>query len=149
MNPETPPPADRGEQEPPRREPPFGPEAQASVERSLAALKDPDDALRVLSLVNEHGAAFAAYLLLPDTNVAAKDIGDSFYDHYAATWERFDQFRNDVLGGLGWIQALRKFMDEQGLPEDHLTWNHDVIDQRIVETYDIVHLDGWWHIFHR
>lgn len=149
MTPETPPSADRGGERPPRREPRFGPEARASVERSLALLKDPNDALRILSLVNEHGAGFAAYLLLPDTNVAAASIGDSFYDHYAATWERFDQFRDDVLDGLGWIQALRKFMDEQGLPEDHLTWNHDVIDQRIVETYDIVHLDGWWHVFHK
>ncbi|GAB3156109.1 hypothetical protein GCM10027058_29650 [Microbacterium neimengense] len=149
MTPETPPPADRGEAQPPSREPPFGPEAQTSVERSLALLKDPDDALRILSLVKENGAAFAAYLLLPDTNVAAATIEDSFYDTYAATWERFDQLRHDVLDGLGWLQALRKFMDEQGLPEDHLTWNHDVIDQRIVETYDIVHLDGWWHVFHK
>jgi hypothetical protein len=149
MTPETPPPTDRGEVQPPRREPLFGPEAQASVERSLALLQDPDGALRILSLVKENGAVFAAYLMLPDTNVAAANIADSFYDTYAVSWERLDQFRNSVLERLGWLDALRGFMDEQGIPEDHLSWNHDVIDQRIVAAHDIVHLDGWWHVFHK
>lgn len=58
MTPETPPPSERDPRpEPwrPRSDPPFGPEAAASVERSLAQIRDPDDALRILSGVEQNG----------------------------------------------------------------------------------------------
>lgn len=53
------------------------------------------------------------------------------------------------LIGLGWLQALEKVMSEQGIPDDHLTWNHAAIDKQILDTYDVVHLDGWWHVFNK
>lgn len=148
MSPELPSPADR-EPSGPDDKAPFGPEAAASVERSLASLRDPDDALRILQGVKESGSAFAAYLLLSDTNVAALDILDSFYNSYADAWETFAEFRHDVLEGLGWLQALEKVMSEQGIPDDHLTWNHAAVDREIFNTYDVVHLDGWWHVFNK
>lgn len=61
----------------------------------------------------------------------------------------FAQFRHDVLEGLGWLQSLEKVMSEQGIPDDHLTWNHAAIDKQILDTYDVVHLDGWWHVFNK
>ncbi len=148
MTPEAPPPSER---EPSYSDgnAPFGPEAAASVERSLAALRDPDDALRILQGVKEIGAAFAAFLLLSDTNLADSELIDRFHESYADAWEYFAQFRHDVLEGLGWLQALEKVMSEQGIPGDHLTWNHAVVDSRILETYDVVHLDGWWHAFYK
>lgn len=150
MNPETPPPAHpEGEPSRPGGPAPFGPEAAASAERSLAALQDPDDALRILRGIEEAGSSFAAYLLLPDTNLAAPDILESFYNSYADAWETFAEFRHDVLEGLGWLEAVEKITSEQGIPDDHLTWNHAVIDKRIHETYDVVHLDGWWHVFNK
>lgn len=77
MSPETPPPASP-EREPSRSggQAPFGPGAAASLERSLAQLGDPDDALRILRGIEEAGASFAAYLLLPDTNLTSEDILD-------------------------------------------------------------------------
>ncbi|SIS19180.1 hypothetical protein [Microbacterium sp. RURRCA19A] len=148
MSPEMPP---SPEQQPsgPDDKAPFGPEAAASVERSLATLRDPDDALRILRGVKESGSAFAAYLLSPETNVAAPDILDSFYNSYADAWETFAEFRHDVLEGLGWLQALERVMSEQGIPDDHLTWNHSAVDKQILDTYDVVHLDGWWHVFNK
>lgn len=148
MSPETPPPPERQPPDPGEKAP-FGPEAAASVERSLATLRDPDDALRILQGVKENGSAFAAYLLLPDTNVAAPDILESFYNSYADAWETFAEFRRDVLEGLGWLQALEKVMSEQGIPDDHLTWNHGVVDKSILDTYDVVRLDEWWHVFNK
>lgn len=148
MTPETPP--------PPEREPsysdgnaPFGPEAAASVERSLSSLCDPDDGLRILQGVKENGAAFAAFLLLADTNLADSEIIDRFHESYADAWEYFAQFRHDVLECLGWLQALEKVMSEQGIPDDHLTWNQAAIDKQILDTYDVVQLDGWWHVFNK
>ena len=152
MTPEIPPPEDRdhrNETHRPRGEPPFGPEAQASVDRSLAILRDPDDALRILAHLRHGGAGFAAFLLLPDTNLAGDDIGDRFADSYIDAWQRFDQFRTDALEGLGWTDALKKVMTEQGIPADHVTWNHAAIDRQILATYDAIHLDGWWHIFNK
>ncbi|MBF4561190.1 hypothetical protein ITJ43_03490 [Microbacterium sp. VKM Ac-2870] len=152
MSPETPPPNQREpENEPwrPRSNPPFGPEAAASVERSLAQLRDPDDALRILNGVELNGAAFAAYLMLADTNLAAENITDTFYDSYLDAWKHFDQFRTVVLENLGWLDAVSAVMTEQGIPTDHLTWNRGAIDQQIFQTYDAVHLDGWWHIFQK
>ena len=148
MSPELPPPSER-DSHPRDRDDRFGPEAAASVERSLAQLKDPDDALRILRGVKENGAAFAAYLLLEDTNLAAENLTDTSHDVYVDAWEIFAEFRRDVLEGLGWLDAVKKVMDEQGIPEDHLTWNHTVVDRRIFDTYDVVRLDGWWHVFYK
>lgn len=150
MTPEVPPAAgghDREERRP--RNAPFGPESRLSVERSLLHLRDPDDGLRILALVQQNGAGFAAYLMLPDTNLADPDIADSFYENYVDAWERFDEFRADVLEGLGWIDALNEFLREQAIPAGHLLWNHAPIDAQILATYDAVHLDGWWHIFNK
>lgn len=127
----------------------FGPEAAASIERSLAQLQDPDDALRILRGVKENGAAFAAYLMLSDTNLAAENLTDTFQDSYVDAWESFAEFRRDVLDGLGWLDAVKQVMTVQGIPEDHLVWNHTAIDQRIFDTYDVVRLDGWWHVFYK
>jgi hypothetical protein len=150
MSPEVPPP-NGPEQEPFRSggQATFGPEAQASVDRSLATVRDPDDALRILQGVKESGAAFAAYLMLTDTNLAAPDLIDRFYDAYNDAWEHFAEFRRDILDGLGWLDAITTVMTEQGIPEDHLTWNVAAIDKQIFDAYDAVHLDGWWHIFHK
>lgn len=147
MAPETPPPEPSKER--PRGDPRFGPESAASIERSLTHLKDPDDALRLLAAVEENGAAFAAYLMLGDTNLAAEDLTDTFHDHYVDAWEHFAEFRRDVLEGLGWLDAIRKVRTEQAIPEDHLLWNNAAIDQQILQTYDAIHLDGWWHIFNK
>lgn len=148
MTPEHPP--DRTpEGEPFRWQAPFGPEAVASVDRSLAALRDPDDALRILAHITEHGAAFAAYLLIPDTNLTSPDIGDTFTDSYVAPWHHFHEFRTDALEGLGWLDAVNDVIKTHGIPEDHLTWNTAAIDKQLLDTYDAIHLDGWWHIFHK
>lgn len=147
MSPELPPPPNRDLH--PQDDDRFGPEAAASIERSLAHLHDPDDALRILRGVKENGAAFAAYLLLEDINFAADNLTDTFHDTYVDAWETFAEFRRDVLDGLGWLDAVKKVMEEQGIPANHLTWNHTVVDQRIFDTYDTVHLDGWWHVFYK
>lgn len=149
MSPETPPPPDRDRQQGKWDDERFGPEAQASVDRSLQVLRDPDDALRLLSLVKENGAGFAAYLLLPDTNIAGANLDEAFHDAYVDAWEHFAEFRRDVLDGLGWLDAVKDVMNIQGIPEDHLLWNHPVVDERIAATYDAVRLDGWWHIFYK
>lgn len=149
MSHETPPPADRDAEKDPWKDDRFGPEAAASVERSLATLGDPDDALRILALVKEGGAGFAAYLMLPDTNVAADNLDETFHDAYVDGWESFAEFRRDVLEGLGWLDAVKEVITMQGIPEDHLIWNHAAIDHRILDTYDVVRLDGWWHIFYK
>lgn len=148
MTPETPAPH---EPEPPRprNDPPFGAQAAASVERSLTHLGDPDDALRLLSCVERGGAAFAAYLMLTSTNLAAENIEDTFHDSYIDAWEHFHQFRADILEGLGWADALQGFLTAEGIPADNLTWNHSAIDRQILDVYDVVHLDGWWHIFQK
>lgn len=147
MTPETPPSGPSPER--PRGDPHFGPESAASVERSLTQLKDPDDALRLLAAVEENGAAFAAYLMLEDTDLSDVAISERFHDSYVDAWERSGQFRSDVLEALGWTDALAAFMTEQGIPPGHLTWSHAEVDARIHETYELVHLDGWWHAFYR
>lgn len=149
MTPEMPPPAGQGGEQRRPRDAPFGPESRLSVERSLLHLRDPDDALRILALIQENGAGFAAYLMLPDTNLADPDIANKFYETYVDAWERFDQFRADILEGLGWTDALNKFLHEQAIPTGHLLWNHGPIDAQILATYDAVHLDGWWHVFNK
>ncbi|APF32865.1 hypothetical protein [Microbacterium paludicola] len=147
MSPELPPPEPQPERS--RGDPRFGAEAARAVEGALHHLGDADEALRILTTLKEAGAGFAAYLLLPDTNLAAADINQTFYDTYVDGWETFAEFRRDVLEGLGWTDALQAFMTQQAIPPDHLTWNVAAVDARILETYDTVHLDGWWHIFYK
>lgn len=150
MTPETPPPHDRGgEAEQPRGDPRFGSEAQASVDRSLAVLRDAGDALRLLQGVEANGSAFAAYLMLADTNVAADDLLDRFHDAYVDAWESFAEIRRDILENLGWLEAVKHVMNVQGIPEDQLVWNTPAIDHQILDTYDAVLLDGWWYLFNK
>jgi hypothetical protein len=40
-------------------------------------------------------------------------------------------------------------MRTQGIPKDHLAWNHAAIDKQILGTYDVVRLDGWWYAFYK
>jgi hypothetical protein len=148
MTPELPPPPER-DSHPPGDDDRFGPEAVASIERSLAHVQDPDDALRILRGVKENGAAFGAYLMLIDTDLVAENLMDRFHDSYVDGWESFAEFRRDVLDGLGWLDAVKQVMTVQGIPEDHLVWNQPAIDERILDTYDAVRLDGWWHVFYK
>ncbi|MBD8207799.1 hypothetical protein IFU08_12445 [Microbacterium sp. CFBP 8790] len=99
--------------------------------------------------MKENGAAFAAYLMLIDTDLVAENLMDRFHDSYVDGWESFAEFRRDVLDGLGWLDAVKQVMTVQGIPEDHLVWNQPAIDQRILDTYDAVRLDGWWHVFYK
>ncbi len=150
MSPETLPPHDHSPEAPrPRGDPQFGVEAQAAAERALARLSDPDQALRLLSHLHQSGAGFAAYLTLPDTDPAAENIGDRFAENYLDAWEQFAELRRDVLESLGWLDAVNKVRTEQGIPADHLRWNHAAVDKQIFDTYDTIHLDGWWHLFYK
>lgn len=148
MSPEVPPP-DRGPEEHSWNDDRFGPEAAAVVDAALATLDNPDHALRVLALAKHAGAGFAAYLLLSDTDATDPDLDEKFSTAYVDAWEQFSQFRTDVLDGLGWLDAVKDVMTTQGIPEDHLIWNHGAIDIQIFDTYDLVRLDGWWHVFNK
>lgn len=149
MTPETPPPAGKDPEKNTWNDDRFGPEAAAVIDGTLVTLDDPDQALRVLTLAKESGAAFAAYLLLSDTDAAAVDLEEKFSSAYVDAWEKFDQFRRDVLDGLGWLEAVKDVMRTQGIPEDHLIWNSASIDIQIFDIYDLVRLDGWWHAFYK
>ena len=149
MSPETPPPADHGAEEHSWKDDRFGAEAAAAVDAALATLASPDDALRVLDLTKRAGAGFAAFLLLSDTDAAADDLDEKFSTAYVDAWEDFSHFRRDVLDGLGWLDAVNDVMKTQGIPEDHLIWNTAAIDIQIFDTYDLVRLDGWWHVFNK
>lgn len=148
MNPETPPP-NQGPENRSWNDDRFGPEAAAAVDATLAALENPNHALRLLALAEEAGAGFAAYLLLSDTDAAADDLDEKFSTAYVDAWEQFSEFRRDVLDGLGWLDAVKDVMTTQGIPEDHLTWNTAAVDIQIFDTYDLVRLDGWWHVFYK
>lgn len=149
MTPEIPPPERRGPEDPSWKDDRFGPEAAAVIDGTLVTLDDPDQALRVLTLAKESGSAFAAFLLLSDTDAAAADLDEKFATAYVDAWENFAEFRRDVLDGLGWLEAVKDVMRTQGIPEDHLTWNHAAIDIQIFDIYDLVRLDGWWHAFYK
>ncbi|KQR86711.1 hypothetical protein ASF96_10315 [Microbacterium sp. Leaf179] len=112
-------------------------------------MDNPNHALRLLALAEQAGAGFAAYLLLSDTDAAADDLDEKFSTAYLDAWEQFSQFRRDVLEWLGWLDAVKDVMTAQGIPEDHLTWNTAAIDIQIFDTYDLVRLDGWWHVFYK
>lgn len=149
MSPEVPPPADRRPEDHSWKDDRFGPEAAAVIDGTLTTIDDPDQALRVLRLTKEAGAGFAAYLLLHDTDVATKNLEEVFYRTYVDAWEQFSHFRRDVLEGLGWLDAVKDVIRTQGIPEDHLIWNYAAIDKQILDIYDVVRLDGWWHAFYK
>ena len=126
----------------------IGADSARVVQQVLSELSDPAARQRILAGYLESGPAFAAYLLLKDTAPDHPDLASQFAESYVSSWELVDQLIDDTLEGLGWTQALREFCSTQGIDPDYLAWDRDLLEGHIRETYDIIELDGWQHVFH-
>lgn len=98
-------------------------------------------------LYGQHGAAFAAYLSLEDVNTASATLINDYENAYVGTYLDEETFVESELAPLGWFDAIDETIQQQGIPEGVVTWNHDVFLDRMRDVYDIVDLDGYLHVF--
>jgi hypothetical protein len=93
--------------------------------------------------------ALQAFLSLPDVNVLSGDIMGSFGEAFVGSWNYLEDAVRE-LAELGALEDdLRLFTDEHGLPEEAVTIDYEVIEDRVREAYDIVEKRRQIHVFNK
>ncbi|MBZ4488114.1 hypothetical protein LQ938_11425 [Microbacterium sp. cx-55] len=128
---------------------PPGAEAQRTIDTILGRLSNPEDELRVIEGVLTHGAGFAAFLRLTDTAPEDPTLIRRYEQCYADAWNSIDDLVIDTIEALGWQAELATFKQQNGVPDDYLTWNHTAFHDRLNDMYSFVKLDGVTHAFYR
>jgi hypothetical protein len=95
----------------------------------------------------KHGNAFAAYLMLEDTNPEDPNIIESFLTTYSASYPDMRACADSFIEGLGWLSALEEFEREQMDLAGFLIWNYPLMEERIKDIYEAVELGGQVHLF--
>lgn len=93
--------------------------------------------------------ALQAFLSLPDVNVLSGDIMGSFEEAFVGSWNYLEDAVRE-LAELGSLEDdLRLFTDERGLPEEAITIDYEVIENKVREAYDIVEMRRQIHVFNK
>jgi hypothetical protein len=128
---------------------PPGPQAKEIVRSALAELDDVEIEFRLVSAFDHHGAGFAAFLRLSDTQPSNPSIVENYEQVYGDAWDSLDDIAADTVEALGWADSLRKLQTSEAIPEGLLEWNQEGLHAWIREAYDVVVVDEVLHLFHR
>lgn len=126
-----------------------GIQAEIAILLTLDGAPDDDARARIELAYQRWGAAFAAFLHLPDTTPYRINVDDQFFSCYAGEYEDERAVIDQHLLALGWTDALERLRTEQGIPAEFLAWDYASLDAHMREMYDTVPLDGRLYLFHR
>jgi hypothetical protein len=102
---------------------------------SLEAGQLPDSSL-IRYGIGQHGDAFRAYLSLPDVDPERDDLIKSFRDFYIGTYESIEAVVQELADGV----VTQDDLDQWAV--DGIT-----LDELVRATWDIVELNGRFHVF--
>lgn len=111
--------------------------------RNLASMRTE----RLLRSIKRWGDAFLAYLQLPDIDLSDGEIEAHFVDSYAGHYDSREALIDAQLESLGWAEALAAFKTENGIGQEDLEWNDDVLWIRCCEVYTMHEGLGGVHAF--
>jgi hypothetical protein len=98
--------------------------------------RSPADLTAIELGLREHGAAFWAYLQLPDTRADNPDLLANFTSFYVGAYDSMDDLTTDLVGGVySEAELLEQAID--GITFEHL----------VREAWDIVPFQGRLHVF--
>jgi hypothetical protein len=93
------------------------------------------------------GSAFVAFARLHPENMESMDVLRLFAESYIASYESMAACIKDQVIDLNWATALEAFRDIEGIPDDALTWNLNLLENLVRDVYEVETADGKVHLF--
>lgn len=121
--------------------------ADNEIDAVVLTWNDNESAVR--DAYERHGAPFAAFLRLDDTNPNDPDIENTFLNSYLASYDILRDAIDEQIDQLGWQDALTAMREEWGIAAGDLLWNYTAIEAQYREVFDVIEAYGRVHIFHR
>jgi hypothetical protein len=132
--------------QPPEKEPRHR-QPEPTLEALTVKSEDPLVLARWKEGLAKWGYAFVAFadLHLPELNTP--DALTAFEDLYSGSYESLDAVAEGQIEALGWIDALARFRQEEGITDDLLDWNYAAVLKQLSIVYSIVESGGEVHVF--
>lgn len=99
-------------------------------------------------LRSEHGAAFDVYLqhVWNGTEQIA-DMEADFENLHWATYERDEQFVDDFIDSLGWVEARHHALREWAIPDDVFVFDRHALLDHMRNDFEFYEREGETHVF--
>lgn len=96
----------------------------------------------------KHGAAFQAFLELPDVDVTLNDLTDTFEDVYKGEFQTMSAVVTRLSEWEDWTVAVGDLAEHLGIP-GQIRLDYQAIERRVREVYDIVEYKGMLYAFEK
>ncbi|CAN5441909.1 hypothetical protein BH10ACT7_BH10ACT7_11000 [soil metagenome] len=118
----------------------------------VPATKTGDDihelAIRLAALVEKRGDTLRAFLRLSDVDASSPNLIESFEQTFCDTYLDMDDVVRNVTEISEWETELEAWAGERGIT-GAVYIDRAAIEEQTREVYDIVELEGRFHVFHR
>ncbi len=94
-------------------------------------------------------SALQAFLTLPDIGANTPQLIEAFHENYVGTYADADALLRELLELDEREAEIYDYANERGFFVETLTINEEWLLDQVRETYDIVELDGRFHVFQK
>lgn len=98
--------------------------------------------------IREFGDPFRAFLMLNDVDPSRDDLIPTFHEWYIATFASRDKLLEELTEVTDWEASVAAFAAEYGI-EDFVRLDRNALWEVIQDAWDIVELDGKYHVFEK
>lgn len=102
----------------------------------------------LMTLIEKHGDSFRAFLRLPDVDSSSPNLTESFEQTFCGTYLDMDDVVLNVTEMADWETELQRWAMERGIV-GAVYIDRAAIEEHTREVYDIVELEGRFHVFYR
>jgi hypothetical protein len=124
------------------------PEPDEADAQEAGVSGDEDAAARVARGIRQYGAAFRAYLMLPDVNAERPDLLRSFTDFYIGSFRSMVELLGELTDARACMAAVQQTAEQFGF-EAYVTLDYLALGRMARETWDVVELEGRLYVFTR
>lgn len=118
----------------------------------VPATKTGDDmqelAAGLTTLIEKHGDSLRAFLRLPDVDASSPNLIESFEQTFGGTYLDMEDVVLNVTEMADWETDLQRWAMERGIA-GAVYIDRAAIEEQTREVYDIVELEGRFHVFYR
>lgn len=122
-----------------------------AVDRLARILEDPDTAAGCAEMLDQHGTAFAAFLLAANgVDLDDAVLRQQFNERHVGSYRDWYELRDVHAEWSGWTDALAKLEGIDGvLLGDFLTWDDAAVRAYLHERYEILQVSDRIYVFER